>query len=513
MLKRVLAAICACVVLAGPASTGAHAEGAPFTQAQAERQLESALQAPSRGDALREATADLRDLKLALPKLSGDDARTAREILARPPQGNSNADPFGGDWPGNPDEEIVEQPTFIVHYPVYANCQANDEGCDEPRLFDYDSNGTPDYIDRVVESVEQSIQVENVELGWPYPKGDGTKGEPVGSSEIDRFDVYVADLCDGSDFNPCVYGYASPDDNSSECKSPPYKCFSYLVIDNDYREFDPDPDDELDLETISLQVTVAHEYNHVLQFNLDSKQDIWMFESTATWAEEKVFPDGNDWLFYMPPWAQSVFEPITSASGPNSIRIYGSAIWNHWIDKAYGEDVVRDAWELSRVVTPKDDAVASYDAAIQGAGGEGFAPEYVEFATGTAEWRTGADGLPDAEALPDVNRDGKLVRGRSAKRIPLDNTSFRLFNLRLRGADTVKLVVRPPGGGDWGIALIGRDGSAQAGTVERSVFTGDGTERRGVVTLADLGAFDRVTGVIVNSDDAKNNQRFRAAIR
>ena len=47
------------------------------------------------------------------------------------------------------------------------------------------------------------------------------------------------------------------------------------------------------------QVTAAHEYNHVLQFAYDLRQDTWMFESTATWAEEKVFDGVDDYVTYM----------------------------------------------------------------------------------------------------------------------------------------------------------------------------------------------------------------------
>ena len=49
-----------------------------------------------------------------------------------------------------------------------------------------------------------------------------------------------------------------------------------------------------------MQVTVAHEYNHILQFNYDVFEDVWLFEDTATWAEEQVYPGINDYLNYLP---------------------------------------------------------------------------------------------------------------------------------------------------------------------------------------------------------------------
>ena len=62
------------------------------------------------------------------------------------------------------------------------------------------------------------------------------------------------------------------------------------MLDNDY---DPSQFPGYTDPLAPMQVTAAHEYNHVLQYDYDAFQDTWMFESTATWAEEKVFDDGQ----------------------------------------------------------------------------------------------------------------------------------------------------------------------------------------------------------------------------
>ncbi len=75
----------------------------------------------------------------------------------------------------------------------------------------------------------------------------------------------------------------------------------YLVIDNDYSDAQfPRYDGAY---AVPVQVTAAHEFNHVLQYVYDTYQDTWMLESTATWAEEKVFDDANDYRFYLSSWA------------------------------------------------------------------------------------------------------------------------------------------------------------------------------------------------------------------
>jgi len=469
------------------------ASNAPFTEAQAKEQLrevENAGTAPARTD----PTTELRDLALALPALDGAAESRARAILSRPPEGDS---PYGGGWPGNADEQFVETPTFIVHYAEVPGCNASppnpDGDCDEPDLVDEDSNDIPDYVDATVDAVDESIAVQNGELGWPLPKGDGDEGEPSGSSEEDRFDVYISDICDESDFRPCVFGFAEPDDNSAECNSAPFKCSAHLVVDNDYDEFGESGGE------LGLRVTTAHEYNHVLQFNLDSNQDTWMFESTATWSEEQVFPDDDDWVrSYMPTWTEESLIPLTA----NDFHVYGSAVWNHWLehgDHSFGPDVILNAWESSRDVTPKDYAVGAYDDAIKDEGGAGFPQEFAAFAAATAEWRSGDGGFPDAAELPNVKRLGKLKLGKDPTLQTLDNTTYALFNVDPKDADEIKLKGRSEGGLQWSVALVARDGAATTGTVERLVAYSERGEKKSV-TLPNAQSYDRITAVVTNAD-------------
>lgn len=472
----------------------ASASPAGFTEAQAKQQLRDIEQAEATGEPT-DPTTDLRDLALALPKLDGAAERRARDILARPPEGTGS---FGGAWPANATEEIVETPSFIVHYAKVPGCNAEqpnpDDDCDEPDLtVDDDENGVPDFVDATVDAMNQSIAVENAELGWPYPKGDGDEGEPDSSTQEDRLDVYISDLCDESDFQPCVFGYAQPDDNSSTCNGAPFLCSAFLVLDNDYEEFGSSGGE------LGLRVTTAHEYNHILQFNLDSNQDDWMFESTAVWSEEQVFPADDDWVrSYMDDWAQ---ETETSITRP-VFHIYGSAVWNHWLehgDNSYGPDVILNAWESSRDVTPKNYAVGAYDDAIKDEGGAGFPQEFAAFTAATAEWNTGDGNLPDAAELPTVSRAGKLKLGAKPKEKALNNTSYSLYRVNARNADSIRLSGRSSGTVQWSIALVGRIGGRYEGNVDRLIAYSDGDTAQNV-TLPDAQLYDRITAVVTNAD-------------
>ncbi len=497
------------------------ASASPLTEAQAIRELHDAERAFSGIDRV-DPTTELRDLALALPSLDGAKAQRARAILARPPEGSGG---FGGAWPGNATHRRVETPSFIVHYAEVPGCDAEqpnpDDDCDEPDLtVDEDSNDIPDYIDATVDAMNQSIAVQNVELGWPYPKGDGAEGEPNSSSEADRLDVYISDLCDESDFRPCVFGYAQPDDPSPTCQGAPFVCSAHLVLDNDYEEFGESGG------RLGLRVTTTHEYNHILQFNLDTNYDDWMGESTATWSEEQVFPADDDWVrSFMDYWAERPHEPITKPD----FRYYGSAVWNHWLengDNDYGPDVILNAWESLRDVTPKDYAVGAYDDAIKDEGGAGFPQEFSAFTAATAEWNTGEGNLPDAAELPQVTRRGVLSAGGQAAELTLDNTSYALFRVDPGDAGQIRLSGRSSGTVQWSVALVGREGGRFNGTVERIVKYSDADDAQSV-TLPDAQSYNRITAVVTNADGhvsgskptfgqfnyTRDNQEFRTRVR
>ena len=88
-----------------------------------------------------------------------------------------------------------------------------------------------------------------------------------------------------------------------------------MVMDDDYAgQADP---------IAAMQVTAAHEYNHVLQFAYDAAQDTWMAESTAVWMEDRVHDAGRQYLGFIPTWVTSTRSRwrstfATMTTGPRS---------------------------------------------------------------------------------------------------------------------------------------------------------------------------------------------------
>jgi hypothetical protein len=439
------------------------------------RRVETAFsrQAPPSADK-RDLSPLMRQLAIALPRLHGADRTRAGRLLARPSEGSG--DPQQNGWSVH---EAKGSPVCSAHFCVHWV----PSGKDAPPLADSNNDGVPDWIDTVVATNEHVYSVENGDLGWPTPRSDGTAG---GSSQTD---VYLEDVGDQG-----IYGYAAPDPQPSRKSQ-----FAYLVLDNDFNsdQFPPyaSPVDPLD-------VTMAHEYNHVLQFGIDTDEQTWMLESTAVWMEGKVYDPVHDYLQYLPTWVGLGAQPITffnqgDSSDPGNGKVYGSSVWNKWLDQHYGQDSVRDAWNDS--VAAGSFAPGAYDASIKQHGGVGFSDEFSRFAAASAEWQAQNSGFPEGELWPDVNRAGSLSIDHKPGTIPLDHTTYAVIDVPVTSAPQIKLSVAAPSGTSSGIALVGLQGGDPGGTqvgLEKPLPNGG----HGTITFSNPGNLSRLSAVLVNSD-------------
>ena len=361
---------------------------------------------------------------------------------------------------------------FCVHWVA--------EGVDAPSLSDANGDGVPDFVERVLSVAEHVYSIENEKLGWQAPRSDGRKGGGNGKT-----DVYLAEI------GGALFGYAAPDrGQASKGHRLPRRLHGYLVLDNDYarREF-PGTTPLHDLE-----VTIAHEYDHILQFGYDAYQDAWFAESTAVWMEDEVYNGINDYLRYVRRWVKRYDVPLTA----NSIKEYGSAVWNKWLAHRYGRSVVRSAWSRAIHTKPGGFSVAAYDSAIRAAGGSDFSRDFTRFARDTAEWRTGTV-FPDGHLYPDVSRQGSLPTDGRVLQRALNHTTFQMLRIHAHRGRAVAVRVTAPVGLASGVALVGRIGSERHGRVlSRLRFRrGGGTM---VVRISRPGRFRRLTAVIVNAD-------------
>jgi hypothetical protein len=443
--------------------------------APAERALERArtLAMDSRPAGERELTPILQELGARYAALDGEHRRAARALLARPTDGA--ADPAANGY-AVPEETPYCTLRFCFHWVATTE--------DAPDLASADGDAVPDYVQQVAGVLEQVDAKEtgpaDVGLAWPRPPGDGVLGEPPGSGTVGRTDVYLSNL------GLNLFGYVAADPQQTVPQR-----YSYIVLDNDYASPDYGGLPPLD----SLRVTAAHEYNHVLQYGYDAFADLWMMEATATWAEDVVYDDVNDYYRFVQEWATRTERPLTSLG-----KMYGSVVWNQWLAERYGPELVRAAWERSRSVAPPSYAPAAYDGALREAGGESLAGAFARFSTAVAEWGTAGSAFPEGSSYAEVERVGSLSASGPPVNVELDHLTFALLDVPPTGAGALRLTATIPSGTSGAIGLVGRTGpSPIAGTTIsrlRELPTG-GT---GTVTLTDPSRFGRITAVLVNAD-------------
>jgi hypothetical protein len=403
------------------------------------------------------------------------------ETRGRPtdsPDPNRNAY-TGPEAPGSP----ACDSHFCVHWVGF--------GLDAPARTDSDGDGVPDFVEQVLRVAEHVHSIENDRLGWREPKSDRGRGGGHGKT-----DIYLSQI--GGD----LFGYAAPDPGQTSRRSGRLqrRLAGYLVLDNDYSsgEFPgTDPSDD-------LEVTLAHEYNHILQFGYDAYQDPWFAEATATWMEDQVYNRINDYLRYVRRWVGRYDTPLTTSS----IKVYGSAVWNAWLARRYGLSIVRKAWAGAIHVRPGGFSVNAYEAALRRAGGADFGADFTRFAADAAEWRTGR-GFRESALYPDMPRQAGLPLDGARVTRELNHTTFALLNVSAHRGRAVVLQASAPRGTSAGLVLVGRTGRGDDGdVVRRLAYRANGGTM--TVRLPDPGRFARVTAVLVNADGRADGYSARA---
>ncbi len=234
---------------------------------------------------------------------------------------------------GRPDNllDTFESPSgyFLLHFTT--------DGINAVSIEDLNSNSIPDYIEQVAEIYESVYDLMVNTMEYVLPPSDLDVG---GSGQ---YDVYIFNLPNS------YYGYTASEelrgDNENSLTIEEINALtSYMVIRNNYNGF-PLP------ELAALQVTVAHEFFHAIQYGYDGWEQIWLMEATAVWMEEANFDDVNDCYQYMVNWFNVPEEALDKLSS----HMYGSYIFFKYIDEHLGGfETIRKIWEYSRLFDGSD---------------------------------------------------------------------------------------------------------------------------------------------------------------
>lgn len=226
----------------------------------------------------RDLTMVLRDLAFLRDDLSPAQQEEAGRFFLRPT--DVKGDGYGSPYTGPSQSHCTGD--FCVHWAT----AANDPNLPDPT--DIDANGRPDFVDTAITTMLETWQTEIDEVGFKAPKSDASSSNKGPDGTLD---LYLADIGDDG-----VFGYCTTDDPNSQGGN--YQFFdmsSYCVVDEDMH-----PDEFPNGTPVgNLQVTIAHEFFHAVQFAYDAMEDTWMMEGTAAWMEDVVYDDVNDNYNYL----------------------------------------------------------------------------------------------------------------------------------------------------------------------------------------------------------------------
>jgi hypothetical protein len=325
---------------------------APAAEAASARDALERARALFAGDGGRaergEATIVLRDLRAALPRLTGSARAEAERLLARPTDGP--ADPFGHG--------------YLV--PSVSSCTAHtcvhwvESTADAPSPADANVNGIPDWVETTQLVLEQVWASEVGTLGYNAPRDDSAS---FNHGPDGRLDVYLKDIGDLG-----LFGYCSTDDPSAFSN---LQVSAFCVLENDYAESGFAPLLPLD----ALQVTAAHELFHAIQFAYDWNEDVWLLEGTAAWMEDEIYDaiDDNRGYLKTSPLAHPEVPLDHGARGYE----YGSWIFWRYLSERFGASIVHDV--IGRAATANSYSLAALIDALS-ARGLRFRPTFASFA-------------------------------------------------------------------------------------------------------------------------------------
>jgi hypothetical protein len=237
-----------------------------------------------------------------------------------------------------------------------------------------------------------AVWVQQVETaGFPPPLTDG-----VGGGD-ERLDVYVVPLSPG--LAGVTIATGDEDANDGRRASPAFI------------EMDPTLPDDL------LAVFAAHEFQHALQFALDTEEPVMWFESTAVFWEVRTDPDVTEWTLPVPDCQGSPQVPIF-VDGPTAEALserpalryeYGAVLFALYLDEVHGDGagtLLREIWQG----TPQSDDVNEPDFIDALAAVPSVALDPGELVADFATWRTlvGPLSVDGDGPLEDVPATGGL---------------------------------------------------------------------------------------------------------
>ncbi|MBH31475.1 MAG: hypothetical protein CMG71_05730 [Candidatus Marinimicrobia bacterium] len=226
---------------------------------------------------------------------------------------------------------------------------------------DSNMDGIPDFVELMAETAERVFEVEIGSFGFTRPPSDQWYADNGGS---DAYDIYLLDIGEnlfGYTQMEHLANYMSGNNEFSDTKEE-NALTSYIAMNNDYGQF-------LCEESACVEVTLAHEFFHAIQFGYDAWDKIWFLEASAVWMEDEVFDDINDNYYYLDLWMR---QPHVALDQNRSPHWYGSWIYFRYLSEHFGGPLtIRKIFERSVVDVSKrytNNSIHSIDVVLRNRG-------------------------------------------------------------------------------------------------------------------------------------------------
>ncbi|MBN1300908.1 MAG: T9SS type A sorting domain-containing protein [Melioribacteraceae bacterium] len=259
-------------------------------------------------------------------------------------------------------DQIYTSPSgiFDLHYTL--------EGDNAVIPDDDNANGIPDYVERVAEYFDHTWSITIDSLGYTAPKLDNGK-----------FNIEF--------LKTDYYGYTL----LTQPK---------IIMNSTFRDFPPNDDPEGDILG-AAKVTAAHEFKHATQFAYITRfESTWFMEVDATWMEEIIYDQVNDYYNYMSD--SQIINPARPLPLSNG---YSDSIFMHFLTQKFGNGFNADFWNL-RDNVPISDVFPDLDyiLSLYGSSLDVIIPEYFSwnYFCGN-KFVPGALTYEEAKFYPDPN--------------------------------------------------------------------------------------------------------------
>lgn len=362
-----------------------------------------------------------------------------------------------------------------THFTIWYTTTGNNA----PSLTDANANGTPDFIENAGTYAETSYTHEVTTLGYQKP--------PINT--VPKYYLYIRNTGSGI-YGITRYGYF-PGKSGNQ--------LDVLFDINNSFSFARQNDDPDGTVLGALKVTIAHEFYHGVQAAYDWFEDenngFWFAEASATWMEDEVYPDTNDYTGYLNSWFAANNVALDSSS---SLHQYGSAIFCKFLaEKVAGAGagsnpvIMRYIWEESAVNVPNGGkSIDSITNVLKSKYAATFSEVIKNFYV-TNYLKDYADGAK----FPSVRATDYSATSVNLTQSSLNHLAAVYYSYQASSKNTLALQFDGSNDGTWAVVLVKEAGSSKT----QENLTLDASKKDGYKLISDFGeATTKVVAVLVN---------------